>query len=287
MTTRSAQHRLWIGGALLALLAGIATRDAWSDIYMIASGDEESSHIFLVPVVALWMAWLRRTRLRHLAPRPSPLGPVVVLAGWAGMLVGYNFALQSLWHGGALLTVLGAFISVAGHSVVLRLLPAFAVLLFVIPVPGFVRQAIALPLQTATAAATQTVFDVAGIPVERMGNLLVVNGVEVAVAEACNGMRMVFALALVAYAFAFSMPLRNWVRLLILVASPVVAIVCNVIRLAPTVWLYGHAERSTADVFHDLSGWAMLPVAFFLLLGIIRALSWALIPVNRFNLAYQ
>lgn len=287
MTARASNTRLWIGAALLAVLAVVATRDAWADIYMIAEADEESSHIFLVPVVAIWMAWLRRARLRHLTPRPSPVGPAVVLAGWASMFVGYNFAMQSLWHGGALLTVLGAFISLAGHSVVLRLLPAFAVLVFLIPVPGFIRQAIALPLQTATAAATQTVFDVAGVPVERMGNLLVVNGVEVAVAEACNGMRMVFALALVAYAFAFSMPLRNWVRALVLLASPVVAIACNVVRLSPTVWLYGYAERSTADLFHDLSGWAMLPVAFFLLLAIIRALSWALIPVNRFNMAYQ
>ena len=35
------------------------------------------------------------------------------------MLVGYNFAMHSLWHGGALVTALGAFVSVAGHSVVL------------------------------------------------------------------------------------------------------------------------------------------------------------------------
>ena len=125
MSTRSTHAKVWIGAALLALLAGIATRGAWSDIYMIASADEESSHIFLVPVVALWMAWLRRARLRLLEPRPSPLGPAVVLAGWLSMMVGYNFAMQSLWHGGALLTVLGAFISVGGHSVVFRL-PAAA-----------------------------------------------------------------------------------------------------------------------------------------------------------------
>ncbi len=31
----------------------------------------------------------------------------------------------------------------------------------------------------------------------------------------------------------------------------------------------------------------MLPVAFLLLLGIIRALRWALSPVARFNLAFQ
>ena len=37
-------------------------------------------------------------------------------------------------------------------------------------------------------------------------------------AEACNGMRMVFALVLVSYAFAYSMPLRNTVRILVLIA---------------------------------------------------------------------
>jgi hypothetical protein len=31
----------------------------------------------------------------------------------------------------------------------------------------------------------------------------------------------------------------------------------------------------------------MLPIAFLLLLGVIRALRWALVPVARFNLAYQ
>ncbi len=284
---RRSDSTMWIAAAAFTLVAIVATREAWGDIWMIAGADEESSHIFLVPIVAAWMAWLRRSRLRHVEPGPSPVGPAMVLVGWVSLLVGYNFAMQALWHGGAIVVAVGAFVSVAGHRVMLRLLPAFLVLGFMIPVPGFIRQTIALPLQTATAAATQIVFDVAGVPVERGGNLLTVNGVDVAVAEACNGMRMVFALALVAYAFAFSMPLNNWVRLLILVASPIVAIVCNVIRLSPTVWLYGYAERSTADMFHDLSGWLMLPIAFFLLLGIIRSLSWALIPVNRFNLAYQ
>jgi len=71
----------------------------------------------------------------------------------------------------------------------------------------------------------------------------------VTVAEACNGMRMVFALVLVSYAFAFSMPLRNGVRLVVLAASPLAAIVCNVIRLIPTIWLYGNARREVAGTF--------------------------------------
>jgi exosortase len=202
-------------------------------------------------------------------------------------IAGFNMGIQSLWHAGAVAVVTGCALSVLGKNVLFRFMPAFAVLVFLIPVPGTVRQSIAVPLQTATAATTQAIFETLAVPVERSGNVLIINGTEVAVAEACNGMRMVFALVLVSYAFAYSMPLRNSVRILVLLASPVAAIACNVVRLIPTIWLYGFSSSGVADWFHDISGWVMLPVGFFMLLGIIRLLRWALIPVARFNLAYQ
>ncbi len=277
--------------ALAAVLMGaagvLATRAAWSDIYFIASKDEEASHILLVPIVAAWMFWVRRARLRYCAPRGQMIGPPIVAAGWMVSVFGFNHNVQAMWHGGAVLVVLGCVLSVLGKHVLFRFLPAFAVLVFLIPVPGRVRQEIAVPLQTATAAVTQVLFETGGIPIERSGNLLSINGTPVTVAEACNGMRMVFALVLVSFAFAYSLPLRNSVRVLVLLASPLAAIVCNVIRLLPTVWLYGYTAEPIAKKFHDVSGWIMLPIAFVLLLGVVRLLRWAMIPVARFNLAYQ
>ncbi len=37
----------------------------------------------------------------------------------------------------------------------------------------------------------------------------------------------------------------------------------------------------------DVSGWVMLPVSFLILLGIVRALRWALVPLTHYTLAYQ
>jgi exosortase/archaeosortase family protein len=121
--------------------------------------------------------------------------------------------------------------------------------------------------------------------VQRAGNRLTINGIDVNIIEACNGLRMVFALILVSYAFSFGLPLRNRVRFLILLASPFAAILCNLIRIMPTVWLYGNAPRNVARAFHDYSGWLMLPIALLMLLGIIRLLRWAMIPVMRYTLA--
>ena len=285
---RNGWDRWHVAGGLVMLMLGvIATRDAWADILHIAVRDEESSHIFLVPIVFAWLIWSRRLRFRQCRPIGTWVGPVLAAVGWGVSSIGYNNAIQSFWHGGALLVVLGCLVATLGVEVVWRFLPAFAVLVFLIPVPGMVRQQIAIPLQLHTAKAADALFEIIGLPVSRAGSVLSINNVEVGIVEACNGLRMVFALLLVSCAFAFGMPLRWYVRLIVVGASPVSAILCNVIRLVPTVWLYGYASANVAAAFHELSGWGMLAVAFLLLFGIIRVLQWAHVPVTRYTLAYD
>jgi exosortase len=273
-------------GLLLAALGVAATSDAWKDLWQVATSSEEQSHVFLAPIVAGWLFWVRRERLRRLTPEGRWIGPVVVALGWLLWSTGDLTLTQGFWHAGAVLVVLGGLLSVLGTGFLRRFLPAFVVLAFMVPVPGLVREKIALPLQTVTAQATQVMLDILGVDAARTGNVLVINEVRVAIAEACNGLRMVFALTLVSFAFAYGTPLRESVRVVIIVLSPVSAILCNVVRLVPTVWMYGRFEADTAETFHDVTGWIMLPLAFLLLLGIIRALRWALIPVQRFTLAY-
>ncbi len=259
----------------------------WADIFTIAWNDEEASHILLIPPIMLWLIWVRRIRFRRSPPRFSWAGPVLVAIGWLTVVLSSKYAFQAGWHGGAVLMLLGAVTTVVGTQVLANFAPAVALSAMLIPVPGAIRLLIAGPLQNATARVTRVVLEAMGFWVERSGNMLLINEREVAVHEACNGMRMVFALLLVSYAFAYTVPLRNSVRLLVLVLSPAAAIVCNVFRLTPTVLLYGYADEQTADWFHSGAGWAMLPLAFLILMGITRSLRWALIPTYRFTLAHQ
>jgi exosortase len=275
-----------VASLVLGALGALATLDAWKDIYRIATRDEESSHIFLVPIVMAWLIWIRRRRFRNCRPVGTGIGPILVAAGWFFYSFGDARLIQSFWHGGAVLVVLGCVLTVLGKDLLFQFFPAFAVLVFIIPVPGRVRQQFAIPLGAATAQVTQKLFEVMGVAVERSGNLLSINKVDVTIAEACNGLRMVFALTLVSYAFAFGTPLRSYVRLLVLLACPVSAILCNVIRLVPTLWMYGYF-RPYAESFHDMSGWIMLPVSFLLLMGVIRILRWAVVPITPYHLAYD
>jgi exosortase len=279
----------WHAAAALVMgaLGVLASLDAWKDIYTIAKNDEEYSHIFLVPIVVIWMIWVRRMRFRHCKPSAAIFGPFVVLGGFLASTYGFRHGVQAMWHGGAVLIALGCMLSILGKNVVFRFFPAIAVLVFLVPVPGMIRQRIALPLQSWTAQAAQTGLEIIGIDTEVSGNVLSINGRPVTVAEACNGMRMVFPLILIAYAFSFGLPLRNSVRFLVLLASPLTALACNVIRTVPTIWLYGNKDRHIADTFHEWSGWMMLPIAFFSLMAIIKLLKWAMLPINRYPLASQ
>jgi exosortase len=273
---------------LAALLGvGIAvTWDAWADMFFIARRDEEQSHVLLVPVIAAWLAWMRRARLRRCPRDRRWIGPVFIVAGWLLYSLGDLRLVQSFWHLGAIAVAVGCFLSFAGARYLTRLLPAFAVLAVAVPVPGMVREWLAPPLQQATAEATRRTLSLVGVEVARAGSTLSINGQDILIAEACNGLRMVFALMLVSYAFAYSSPIRNGVRVLIVAMSPVTAIACNVLRLVPTVWVHGFVSAEAGEWMHELGGWVMLPVAFLLLLGMFRGLRWALVPVYRYTLAY-
>ena len=289
-TDRLTVYHLLVAAALAAL-GVLVTWDAWADLFTIAWRDEEYSHIFLVPLIAGWLVYVRRMRFRRLRHEGTWLGPLIVAAAWGLTWWGFNHGVQAFWHGGAVILAVGCIVCVLGRGAIFAFLPAVAVLAFMVPVPGQLRQKIAVPLQAGIAQIDQALLDLMRVETHVSGNSLIINGKPVMIAEACNGMRMVFPLILIAFAFAYGLPLRNGVRLLLLAASPVVAIVANVIRTVPEVWLFG-AFQSGSDqwipnVVHDYSGWAMLPLAFVVLLAIIRLMRWAAIPVNRYTLAGQ
>ncbi|MDB5323384.1 MAG: hypothetical protein JWN40_5015 [Phycisphaerales bacterium] len=200
--------------------------------------------------------------------------------GWLIHTVGNRHQVQSAWHGGALLMAVGALVTVVGREVFWKLLPAFGALIFLLPVPATGRHLVAYPLQTVTAHATQTLGEMFGMSVERTGNLLSINGNNVAIVEACNGMRMIFTLLLVCYTFAFTTALPGYVRMLVLAGSPLIAVICNVIRLVPTVYMFGHTSKAAAEAFHDVAGWVMLLVGYVLLMGGVWLVRWIADPAE-------
>jgi len=273
-------------GAILLVALGVWVRLAdWRDIWNIFMRDEEASHVILAPLVAACLIWARRARAQRIRFKTSWLGPIVIAMGCIACYFGDGHGYQALRHFGAVSIAVGGLITMLGRDVLVHFGPAFGALVFLIPMPPTFRQRISLPLMSVTAAVTQDILNVLGVDVTRSGNQLLVNGKEILIVEACNGLRMFFTLVMVSYLVAFFVSLRGYVRILLVALSPLSAVLCNVIRLVPTVWVIGYGSKGIADDFHTASGYIMLPVAFVMLFAIVWALRWAMVPVSPFTLA--
>ncbi|MGN6506617.1 MAG: exosortase/archaeosortase family protein [Tepidisphaeraceae bacterium] len=274
---------------VLALFGVVVTYRAWLDIFEIAWEQPEYQHVFLVPFVAFFLAYVRRQRLAYLRVTGTALGPTLVILGWAVGSYGFNHRVQAMFHLGAVLVLIGCIVAALGKQALFRFMPVAIVLLLIVPIPNGLRQEISRPLQHYTAEIASYLLGLFGVDTQVLGNLLIINNQPVLIAEGCNGMRMVFPLLLISYGFAFGLPLRASVRMIIVLASPIVALVCNVLRVLPLVWLQGQGKmgQTVGERLHEQSGWLMVPLAFLVLLGLIRLLNWAMVPVYRYPLASQ
>ena len=268
---------------LLCVVAAAVYLNPLRDIVSLAVGDPDQGYLFFVPVFAVYLAWLRRTRLYELSLGPSIWGLLIILVGWFGFGLGAAYDIRFLWHAGFVFGVIGILVAFLGTSILVPFAPAFFALFAIVPIPGELRRVISIPLQGSATSITNYLLDLMGVHSIRRGYALEINEVTVFVGEACNGMRLLVPLVLVIFIFVFSLPLRSSVRCLLVVSSIPVALLCNTVRLVPTSIAYAYAP-GVAEITHDVGGWLMIPIAIATLLGLVRLLEWLDVSVSRWRL---
>jgi len=139
-------------------------------------------------------------------------------------------------------------------------------LLFMIPPPAIVFNAITFPLQMLAAGAATRSLQLLAVPVLREGNIITLAHAKLEVAEACSGVRSLLALAALAATYAYFTQTAVWRRALLVLSSVPIAIVANAARVAVT-GLLAHifGEEVAQGFFHSFSGWLVFVAAFVLL----------------------
>ena len=191
-----------------------------------------AGHGMFVPLFSAFLLWVDRDRLRAVTGQRDPTGMLVILLG-----------LGVLWLGGwaESLLVQGLSVVVAVAGVVLwgfgaRCLrrAAFPVgfLLFMVPLPQLVVDAVTLDLQLFAAGFAGGALGLLDIPFYQTGVFIELPTITLDVAEVCNGLRFLMALLVLTLAFA-QVSQRSLPRKLVLVASAIpIAILANAVRVA-------------------------------------------------------
>jgi exosortase A len=223
------------------------------------------AHGYIVPLIALWLAWRKRDELATLAPRPSwwVLAPVTVMGfAWLlGELAAVNAVSQLALTVLLILTV----VAVLGRCVAQKLAFPLAFLLFAVPIGEFIMPY----LMVWTADFTVAALRLTGIPVYREGQQLVIPTGVWSVVEACSGLRYLIASLMIGTLFAHLMYRSLKRRLMFVVLSIVVPIVANWLRAYMIVML-GHlsGNKLAVGVDHLIYGWLFFGVVIACLFAI-------------------
>lgn len=215
------------------------------------STDEDMGHGWCVPLVAGWVVWRERARWRELPPRRCAFGFALLAAGaamHAAAVVGAGLFAGSV----ALLFSLAGVVTVAGGVALLRAW-AFPLLLlvFMLPKLAVVYNQVTLPLQLMATRLAETILLAFQVGVSRQGNILEVAGRQLAVVEACNGIRYLLSLGFMAVVFAYIADSKAWMRLALLLAAVPLAIAANGARVAAMAAWPALLEGTP----HLLAGW--------------------------------
>jgi exosortase len=235
------------------------------------SVDGNASHGFLIPLISAYVIWDRREALRRARVAPSWWGVGVTFVGlmmlWVGQ-VGAELFVQRLSF---IVVLVGLVHLLAGRDVLRLWAFPLAFLVFMVPLPAIVLNAVAFPLQGFAAQTAASCLVALNIPVLREGNVIALARTTLEVAEACSGIRSLMSLMALGTAYAYFTERLLWKRWIIIAAAIPVAIAANAFRVAGTgVLAHYFGEEAAQGFYHDFSGWLVFVVAFAMLLLVGR-----------------
>lgn len=227
------------------------------------------SHGWLIPLVSIWVVWLKRDELAR-APKSIDWRGLVVVAGalllhWLGAK-----AQQTRISLMAFITLLwGVPFYIYGWQVARLLIFPCSYLFFCIPL-NFL-DTLTFPLRMIMTVISTHLLNGLGILVARHGSAIysLSGGFDFDVAAPCSGLRSLLAMTALTAVYAYLTQktlLRKWILFLCCVP---LAIIGNIARIT-TVGLVAEAfgERLATGIYHDYSGYVVFGVAIALMVAV-------------------
>jgi len=230
---------LWFGGLVIAL--SLAFASPLLGLARYAAETSLHSHAILIPLISAYLVWLQRK-----PPLPAPASsPALALVPLALGLVALkamlfptpdlpapkpNDYLALTTFGYLCLLWAGALLLLGGRFLRRFLFPA-AFLIFLVPLPSSVENAVEIFFQHASAEASAVLFSLSGMTFFRDGLVFQLPGITLEVAEECSGIRSSFVLFITSLLAGYMFLKSPWRRAALTIFVIPLAIVRNGIRI--------------------------------------------------------
>lgn len=260
---------LWFWRPLALVLAG-SLQDEHSQHY---------SHISMIPFLCLYLLYLRRAVIFASVEWSPYVGSVLMVIGGAVSMGGkepISEALDSLSPAILSFVMLcwGGFLFCYGIHALRTASFGLGLMVFMIPFPSGVLDAIVGFLQRGSAEATDVLFSVLGVPVVREEFVFSLTDFTIYVAEECSGIRSALSLVITSLAAGHLFLKSTWGKMgLVSIVVPL-AIMKNAFRIVGLALLANYVDPTfiTDSALHRNGG-----IPFFVLaLAALFSVVWLL-----------
>jgi exosortase B len=258
------------GGCFVALLLFSCVR-LWGGLWE----QEAYSHGPIVLAIFLWLLWKQpRPPLEAPTPLAHAAGWLLLAAGLAGYVAGRTVDIafidvaSLIPVGAGLLLVLGGTRALRAYAFPL------AFLVFLVPLPDFILEALTGSLKNKVSYITEFVLYHAGYPIARNGVVLSIGQYQLLVADACSGLNSILSLSAMGVLYMHLMHYPSVARnVLLLLAIVPIAAVANLIRVTFLVLLTYHGGDEMGQGFmHASAGLFLFVIALMMLFAFDKLL---------------
>jgi exosortase len=264
----------WVGRFLpaMALFSLVLIYAYWPTLVWMVDAwrkQPDYSHGFLVIPLACLILYHRSESFPGFTDSPKYMGLSLVvlsiLMRFAGRMIYADFL--DAWS--MIPLIAGVTWFLWGFKAMRWALPAIAFLFFMFPMPYQAESLLSWKLQGVATQLSTVMLRVLGQPAVSESHVVWIGVERLLIEQACSGLRIFVGVGALAFFWA-AVSDRSWIDRLVILASAIpLAIVANSIRITVTGVLYGwFTDASARNQIHDLTGFAMIPLAFGMLWGL-------------------
>ena len=257
----------WAGIAWFAALLIVCYAPVMARLVRQWNNDEDMGHGFFVPVLAAYIAWLKREEVFSRKIEPNWWGLLLIVYAGLQLCAATLGAELFLARTAIVLSVIGMTLFLGGTRCVRILAFPLFLLFFMVPIPSIIYNQITFPLQLLASRAAEWALMMIGIPVLREGNILELAGQKLSVVEACSGIRSLLSLSFLSLVYGYFFEKSRATRMVLFLATVPIAMIANAARVTLTGILSEINPALAHGFLHSASGWVIFMVALLILVA--------------------
>ena len=180
---------LFLGYVVVVTAALALPLKTWATF---AAGSEIHSYVLLIPLVTVYLVWIRWSQLPRNYESSPGLALIPFLAGVCALLASWRLRLALNDYSSLVSAAFFCFVIAGGFLVLGRrwmraaMFP-MAFLAFMIPLPAGAIDYLEIASQNGSAEVANVLFNITGMPTLRDGNIFQLPGMTIRVAQECSG----------------------------------------------------------------------------------------------------